>query len=156
MPPARDDKRLLIVVGVFVALAGALFAGVILLATNREVGEKTPLFLGQRRDLTKSIREASPLYFASTFRDQDGFWLDLEDGTLVAYVLERPDPGECTVKWREQRGAYIGECDDEPVERDELDQYPVTIGARDGSPSTSVYVDLRRTIPAPGSGGTAG
>ena len=155
MPPARDDKRLLIVVGVFVALAGALFAGVILLATSREVGEKKPLFLGQRPDLVQSIREASPLYFASPFAD-DGFWLDLEDGTLVAYVLERPDPGECTVKWREQRGAYIGECDDEPVDAADLERYPVTIGARGGSPSNSVYVDLRRTIPAPGSGGTAG
>ena len=64
MPPARDDKRLLIVVGTFVALAGALFAGVILLATNRDVGPPKPLFLGQRSELIERIRDASPLYFA--------------------------------------------------------------------------------------------
>ena len=152
MPPARDDKRLLIVVGVFVALAGALFAGVILLATNRDVGEKQLLFLGQRRDLVQSISEASPLYFASPFADQDGFWLDLEGGELVALVLDTPAPGRCAVKWKEQRGDYI-DCDDRPVAATDLDRYALRIESRDGSPATSVYVDLRKRVPAPDTAG---
>jgi hypothetical protein len=157
VPPTQDDKRLLIVTGVFVALAGLLFAGVLLLATNRSTGEKEPVFLGQRKELIDRIQEGegSPLYFASPFGDQDGFWLDREGGDLVAYVLETPGPGECAVKWRATRNAYI-DCDGNPIDPGELDRYPLAVGSRGGSPRTSVYVDLRRTTPAPGAGGTTG
>jgi hypothetical protein len=156
VPPSRDDKRLLIVTGAFVALAGLLFGAVLLLATNRSTGEKEPVFLGQRKELVERIEDgSSPLYFASPFGDQNGFWLDLEDGDLVAYVLDTPGADECTVKWRDRRDAYI-DCTDTPVDPGDLDRYPLSVGSRDGSPGTSVYVDLRRTIPAPGAGGNTG
>jgi hypothetical protein len=87
------------------------------------------------------------LYFANP-TGGDGFWLDVEDGELVALVLDRPDTKDCVVKWKAQRDAYV-DCNGDALSSNDLDRYKVTIGPRDGSPKNSVYVDLRKISPAP-------
>lgn len=147
VPPSRDDRRLLLVTGSFL-LAGAVFAlGVIWLATMRNESKEGPFYIGVRGALERSIGKASPLYFANPTAG-DGFWLDLEDGTLVALVLDRPGEKDCVVKWKEQRDAYV-DCHDDELQAADLDRYKLTIGPRDGSPNNSVYVDLRKISPAP-------
>jgi hypothetical protein len=144
-----SDRRLLLITGIFVALAGLLFAGVILIATNRDspaADAGKPLFLGLRDPLTAGITDGGPLYFANPFGG-DGFWLDLEDRQLVAYVLQDPGTPDCNVKWKDQESSYL-DCHGAKIARSELDRYQVTIGSRGGSDKTSVFVDLKVVIPA--------
>jgi len=156
VPPARSDRSLLIVTGLLVVAAGLVFTAVLFFATGGDTstGKPAPVFIGLRKGLVDNINEDGPRYQANPFGG-DGFWLDVEDGELVAFVLDSPGPGRCTVKWRESRGAYI-DCHDQPVDPGDLDRYPVIIGSRAGSPDDSVYVDIRTVEPAPGVGGTTG
>jgi len=149
VPFDRRDRRLLVVTGAALVLAAVLFTGVLLLATGTDSSTKRePVFLGTADQLTKEIRGVSPRYYADPFGG-DGFWLDVHDGTLVAYVLNLPGHRDCAVKWREQHNAYVASCTNQAVPVAQLAQYPVLTGSRDGSPGNAVYVDLRRTI-APG------
>ena len=156
VPPARSDRSLIIVTGIFVVVAGLLFTAVLFLATGGDTptGKPAPIFIGPKKGLVDNINEDGPRYYANPF-GHDGFWLDVENGDLVAYVLDTPGAERCTVKWRESRGAYI-DCNDEAVDPGDLDRYPVIIGSRAESPDDSVYVDVRTVDPAPGAGGTTG
>jgi hypothetical protein len=148
MPPSPADRQLLIVTGGFLALAVAILVVVLMLAGGREPdpGPARPLFIGLRRELTGRIAEGGPLYFANPFAG-DGFWLDLEDGHLVALAIDRPGTTDCVVKWKDPRKAYV-DCNDRDLTSSDLDRYPITIGSRGDSPKGSVYVDLRELEPA--------
>jgi len=148
VPPSRSDRQLLLVTGSFLLLAAVFFLGVIWLATIRNESKEGPFYIGVRGALERSISKASPLYFANPSAG-DGFWLDLEDGALVALVIDRPGEKDCVVKWKEQRDAYV-DCHDDELQAAGLDRYKLTIGPRDGSPKNSVYVNLRKVFPAPG------
>ena len=148
MRATTSDRRLLLITGIFLALAGLLFGGVVLIATNRDsppADARKPLFLGLRDPMTSSIEDGGPLYFANPFGD-DGFWVDLEDHQLVAYVLKVPGTN-CNVKWKAQQNSYL-DCHGAKIDRSELDRYEITIGSRNGTPKTSVFVKLHTTIPA--------
>ena len=152
MPAASDDRRLLLFATVFVVIAGLLVAAAIWFATRRDAveGPKKPVFLGLEDVKKKDIRNDGPQYVANPFGDA-GFWLDLDRGELVAYVLTIPRTDGCTVKW--VRTAYVDRCTDREIDPHTLAQYPVIIGSRDGSPAGSVFVDLRREVQPAGPGG---
>ena len=153
MPAARSDRKLLIVTGLGVVLAGALFAGVILLATTNgspSPDSRKPLFLGTESSKKREIRSGGPQYTANPFGDP-AFWIDLRGGHLVAYSVILPGTKHCVVKWKAQQNAYVDQCSKNTVSLDQMNQYLVTIGPRDGSPKDSVYVDLHTIIPAPAS-----
>lgn len=148
MPPTRSDRRLLLVTGSFLLVAAVFFGGVIWLATQRNQPTDGPFFIGLEGALKTHIHEGSPLYFSNPGAG-DGFWLDIENGQVVALVLDqKPGPKDCIVKWKEQRDAYV-DCDDNELQSTDLERYTLTVEARDGSPKTSVYVNLRKTEPAP-------
>jgi len=139
--------------GAIVFLVGIAVAGLLFLATGGTEGTPTdrrPVFLGLQPELRDKIEEGGPLYFASPFGD-NGFWLDLEDGQLVALDIVRPGTEHCIAKWRDPRQAYV-DCDDQDLTSRDLDRFEVIIGkldARDDAPTDAVYVDLRRREPAP-------
>ena len=137
-------------------VAGLLFAGVLFLATadDTATGTPAPIFIGAEQGLIDNINEDGPRYFAHPFGG-DGIWLDVEDGELVAFVLDAPGPDRCTVKWKDPRDAYI-DCNDNPIDPGNLNRYRVIVGSRADSPDDSVYVDIRSIEPAPGAGGTTG
>jgi hypothetical protein len=149
VPPARSDRRLLLITGAFVVLAGLLFAAVLFLATrqNTGTGPKRPLFLGLDAQKRRDIRADGPQYVANPFGGA-GFWLDIEDGTLVALVLDTPAPGSCSAKWKAQRDAYV-DCHGNELTSRDLDRYVITIVPREGSLRNTVYVDVRKVLPAP-------
>jgi hypothetical protein len=149
MPAATSDRRLLVLTGGAVVIAALLFAGVLLLATRHNAGTPSnqPLFLGLEHAKIEEIRNASPQYIANPFGG-DGFWLDVENGKLVALVLDRPGEKHCQVKWKAQQDAYL-DCHANAVTSRELARYKVTVGSRNGSPAQSVFVNLRKVLPAP-------
>jgi hypothetical protein len=150
VPPTRADRRLLLVTATFVVLAGLLFAAVLFLATRQgsETGPRRPLFVGLERPLMKAIRDGGPIYTPNPFAG-DGFWLDLEGGHLVALVLARPGPGHCVVKWKAQQDTYL-DCNGNALTSRDLDRYVLTVGSQANAPKDAVFVDLRKTDPAPG------
>jgi hypothetical protein len=151
VPAAPDDRRVLLFAGGLVALAGLAVAALLFLATggtqDTPSGNK-PLFLGLERELVAKIKEGGPLYFASPF-GENGFWLDLEDGQIVALDIVKPGTQNCKVKWRDPRGAYV-DCDDQDLQVGDLNRFEVTVGKlQKNAPVDAVYVDLRVSEPAP-------
>jgi len=154
VPAAPDDRRVLLFAGTIVLLAGLAVAALIFFATGteRNPSDKKPLFLGLQRELVAKIKEGGPLYFASPF-GENGFWLDLEEGRLVALDIVRPGTAGCKVKWRDPRGAYV-DCEDRDLQVGDLDRFEVTVGKlQQDAPPDAVYVNLRVSEPAPLPGG---
>ena len=158
MPASQADRSLLITTGVMVAIAGVLVAGALYFATSRDAdpGPAGPLTIGPNSTLRSKIADNdSPLYFASPFADVDGFWLDLEDGQLVALVLDTPGAGDCTAKWKQPRLAYI-DCEGRALSSAELDRYEISITRKTEERRREVIVDLRTIEPAPALAGDGG
>lgn len=132
-----------------VVIAGLLFTGVLLLATRNNAGQPSnqPLFLGIETPKIREIKNSSPQYIANPFGG-DGFWLAVEKGKLVALVLDRPGTKNCQVKWKAQINHYL-DCNGNELTSRQLARYKVTIGVRNGSPAHSVFVNLKKTSPAP-------
>jgi hypothetical protein len=151
VPAAPDDRRVLLFAGVIVLVAGLAVAGLLFLATGGTKdtpSSSKPLFLGLRPELVAKIEEGGPLYFASPF-GENGFWLDLEDGEIVALNLVRPGTKDCQVKWRDPRKAYV-DCNDQDLQAADLGRYQVTVGKLDAdAPADAVYVNLKVREPAP-------
>jgi hypothetical protein len=151
VPASPADRRVLVFAGVLVALAGIAVGLLIFFATGGTQdtpSSKEPLFLGIERELLSKIDEGGPLYFASPF-GENGFWLDVEDGKLVALSLVKPGTTDCIVKWRDPRKAYV-DCDDNDLQAADLDRFDVTVGnLQKGAPKDAVYVNLRVSEPAP-------
>ena len=150
VPPSRDDRRLLLVTGSFLLVAAVFALGVLWVATARDSDLTGPIYIGTQRALARNIVEESPRYYAHP-DGGDGFWLDVEDGQLVALVIDRPGEKNCVVKWKEQQDAYV-DCNGDELQSTQLDRYQLTVGPRNGSPKNSVYVNLskRKITPAPG------
>jgi hypothetical protein len=151
VPPNTDDRRVLIFAGVIVLLAGLAVMGLLFLATGGTKDTPSadkPLFLGLRHELSKEIKDASPLYFASPFGD-NGFWLDVENGKIVALNIVRPGTSNCQVKWKESHDAYV-DCNGADLQAADLDRYQVTVGPlQKDAPADAVYVNLKIKEPAP-------
>jgi hypothetical protein len=151
VPAAPDDRRVLLFAGGLVLLAGVAVAALLFLATGGTQDTPSaskPLFLGLERELTAKIEEGGPLYFASPF-GENGFWLDVEDGRVVALDIVKPGTKDCQVKWRDPRGAYV-DCNDQELQAADLDRFTVTVGKlQKDAPSDAVYVNLRVSEPAP-------
>src|SRR5688572_11785965 len=78
MPPTRDDRRLLVFTGVFVAIAAVLFAAAILYATGGQPEAKDgPIYIGPETVKKKGIRDEGPQYVINPIGHRPGFWLDL-------------------------------------------------------------------------------
>ncbi len=149
MPAAPSDRRILVFAVAMVLAAGLLIAAALFFATGGGEGtprQTKPLYLGLSKELRKSIRKGSPLYFANPFAG-NGFWLDLEDGKFVALDLVLPDTSDCTVKWLGRRDSYV-DCHGDDVTSRDLDRYQIELG-KAGDQGQGVYVDLRKRISAP-------
>jgi hypothetical protein len=151
VPASPDDRRVLAFASVLVAIAGIAIAALLFFATGGTQdtpSQHKPLFLGLSPELTKKIETGGPLYFASPFAD-NGFWLDLEDGQLVALDIVKPGTKDCVAKWKDGRQAYV-DCDDNDLHAADLDRFKITVGRlASDSPTDGVYVDLRVRSAAP-------
>ncbi len=158
VPASPADRRVLVFAGLLVALAGIAIGLLLFFATGGTQDTPSsddPLFLGIHRELVKRIDDGGPLYFASPF-GENGFWLDIEDGRLVALDIVKPGTIDCIVKWRDPRKAYV-DCDDNDLQSGDLDRFEVTTGSlQKGAPKNAVYVNLRVSDPAPVQSGGGG
>lgn len=149
VPPARSDRRLIVVTTTMVVLAGLFVGTALFFATggNKATPARKPLYLGPETELRRKIADGGPLYFANPF-GHNGFWLDREAGELVGVALVLPGTRDCRVKWRATRDAYV-DCHDNVVRRRGLDRFEITVVDR-GERKGGVIIDLRERIRAPG------
>ena len=148
MPPAPSDRRLLLATGAFVVLAAAVFAAALFFATGggQAAPKRGPVYIGLARDLRDRLRQGPRLYFAHPFGGT-GFWLDTENGHLVALVARRPGTPSCTVAWRNLDRGYF-DCHGHQLRSLELDRYQLSLPQL-GSEAGGVIVDFRHVSPAP-------
>jgi hypothetical protein len=149
VPPARSDRRLLLVSGVLVVVAGVVFAAALFFATGGgQAAPKTgPVYFGVKRDIVNRIRQDhQPIYSAHPFGGI-AFYFDLENNQLVALIARRPGTKSCVVAWRNLRRGYF-DCHDHQLRALQLDRYQLTfpqLGAKAGG----VIVDFRHVTGAP-------
>jgi hypothetical protein len=147
VPPSRSDRSLLLLAGSAVAIAAVLVGGLMLVITRS--GSDVPeglIFVGYEKSLKDSIHDEGPIYTANPFGD-DGFWVDLENGDVVALVLNRPGTKDCNVKWKEPKHGYV-DCNGAVLSSDQLDRYAVGGGPKD-APKDAVFANLKKVTPAP-------
>jgi len=142
----KGDTRLLVGATLAVVVAGLVVAAAILLLTGRSGTPKLkkPTTFGVAKQVRANIEEGGPLLYAGTSGDT-GFWIALEDGRLVAIVVQQPALG-CHVKWQATRDSFT--CKGRKVRSTQLQRYQVTVPER-GEQKGDFLVDLRRVQPAP-------
>ena len=148
VPPSSSDRRLLLVTGSCVLLAGLLVGALIFLATGGAQGTPSPkpVYIGLESDLRTTLNQGPRLYFAHPFGGT-GFWLDVQDGHLVALVARVPGTSSCTVAWKNlSRGYY--DCHDRLLSARQLDRYALQF-PKSGAEQGGVVVDFRHVDPAP-------
>ena len=149
MASQKGDTKVWIVATLAVVVVGLVIAALILLVTGRA---KTPEIKGsQPFGYAKSLREKAklgPFAYAGN-RGDDGFWVALEDGELVALQIEKPGATSCNVIWRGSRDTFV-DCNGDPIRMDQLARYPTKIAAN-GDHKGLLMVNLGQTIPPPAS-----
>jgi hypothetical protein len=148
VPPAPSDRRLLLATGALVLVAAAVFAAALFFATGggQAAPKRGPVYIGLERDLRNTLKKGPRLYFAHPFGGT-GFWLDAENGQLVALVARRPGTQSCTVAWRNLRRGYF-DCHDHELHSLQLDRYQLSFPQL-GPEAGGVVVDFRHVLPAP-------
>jgi hypothetical protein len=147
---ARADRKLMLITGIVVIAAALFFASVLVFATGSSeptANRNAPLYIGPKRDLVTTLNEGSPLYFANPFGGR-GFWLDRENGELIALDVGSWGDVGCSIKWRGRINTYT-DCHGNHLTIDQIARHPVTeieAGTRKGS----VLVDLDTLNPPPG------
>ncbi|HUI50005.1 MAG TPA: hypothetical protein VL119_15035 [Acidimicrobiia bacterium] len=134
-----SDIKLIASATVAVILAGLFIAGGMLIATSSGSNNPTcgQLDLGKASDIRDRLDTQGPTFV--TGGATCGFWLALEDGTIVAYRVRQPSG--CMVNLRDRGTRWV--CNGNSVEASTLLQYPVsiqTIGTTD-----ALIVDLTST-----------
>ena len=147
---SRADRKLIIITSLVLILAAAFFASVLVFATGTNTptsAEGGPLYIGPERDIITTLDEGSPLYFANPFGGR-GFWVDRENGELIALDVGKWGDTSCSVKWRGHIGTYT-DCHGNHLTQDEIARHPVTV-VESGTRKGSVLVDLDTVDPPPG------
>jgi hypothetical protein len=148
VPPAASDRRLVLVTTASVVFAALVVGTLLYLATGGAQGTPTPkpVYIGLESDLRATLNQGPRLYFAHPFGGT-GFWLDTEDGHLVALVARVPGTQSCTVAWKNlSRGYY--DCHDRLLSARQLDRYALQF-PKSGAEQGGVVVDFRHVDPAP-------
>lgn len=151
----RADRKLILLTSGVLVLAGLFFASVLVFATGGDTprsADDGPLYIGPKQDIVAKLDEGegSPLYFANPFGGR-GFWLDRENGALVALDVGLPDEPDCSIRWRGSKGSYI-DCHGDRLTTAEMARYPVEVGTT-GNRDGGVFVDLDTLQPPPSATG---
>jgi hypothetical protein len=146
---AKSDRTLIFVTSAVLIGAGLFFAAVLLVSPDTgspSSSQSCPLYNGPQRDMRTTLDEGSPLYFANPFGGR-GFWLDREEGSLVALDVGKPGEVTCSVKWRGRVDSYV-DCHGDRLTKADLGRYELTV-IEGGERRGSVFVDLSEVLAPP-------
>ncbi len=148
VPIAKKDVPILVMSTVIVVAAGlAVAAAILFLLPRGETGESSgPVRIGLASSIEKQLEEG-PFFQADPLGGNRSFWVALEDGEIVALVIEAPGRPGCVVDYRGRDETFV-DCDGEPVATETLDRYALTVST-DEATEGALLVDLEEVEPAP-------
>ena len=150
---SKGDVRFFVVTVVAILVAGLSIAAILWVLSGRggqptgRTGEYTAFSAGNAETLTRQIREGGPVFFADPLAGEKGFWIDREQGELVALSVNAPAKDECALRWRASVNRYE-DCDGTRYTSEQLARFTTNIPER-GKQRGLFLVDLRRITPAP-------
>jgi hypothetical protein len=100
---------------------------------------------GQASALRRQVAEGGPVFHADLLAGSKGFWLDTEDGTLVALSVNAPGKDGCVVRWRGSVDRYV-DCDGLRYRSEQLARFTADVPRR-GAQAGQFLIDLRRVQP---------
>jgi len=125
---------------------GLLLAGVLFFQSgDTEPRPREPFAYGQVRDLERNLEEG-PFYIADPFGGDDSIVFALEDGEPVAIAVNQRNMPDCSVKWKEQEGAFA--CGQQRFTSDQLERFATEVPTS-GDDEGILFIDVRRREPAP-------
>jgi hypothetical protein len=144
----KGDARVLVLATLAVLVFGLVIVALILFITGRaktpEIKGSTPF--GVARSIRQKAIDGGPFAYAGNSGD-DGFWIAMEKGKVVALKIQKPGTAGCNVIWRGSRDTFA-DCNNDPIRIDQLARYPVDV-PKQGPNKGLLMVDLSRTIPPP-------
>ncbi len=148
MAQGRSDTRLIVVTSLGILVFGLLVAGTILFITGRAKNPdiKGPIPFGFASTLRQKAKDGGPFAFAGNTGD-NGFWIALEHGKLVALKIKKPGTKDCNVRWRGSMDTFV-DCHDQPIRIDQLARYPTRV-PKSGSQKGVLLVNLSGNIAPP-------
>ena len=152
MASSGSDRRALVFAVASLVVAGVVVAVTILVLTSsgESVDENAPFSIGETDAVESDLEQGGPYYIADPFGD-DGFWVALENGEVVALVLDAPGRQGCAIRWVGRRDRFE-DCDDEPLETTQLERYQLTVPAT-GNREGQILIDLQVVEPPPSPSG---
>ncbi|MBJ7382030.1 MAG: hypothetical protein JHC66_05515 [Acidimicrobiia bacterium] len=148
----RGDVRFLVTTALAIVVIGCSIAAILWVLTGRSGdpkgdSKKTTVFsAGEAKALETQIEEGGPVFFADVLAGSKGFWLDSENGKLVALSVNAPGKRDCSVRWRGSIGNYV-DCDKVNYKSIQLLRFESNI-ATTGNEKGLFIVDLRSPLPA--------
>jgi hypothetical protein len=103
-----------------------------------------PFFAGLQNRLTTLITADGPVFYPDPNRGNRGFYLDVEDGKIVALHVIVPGTDSCAVQWDRAQKRYL-DCHGAAVDPSVLERYLVTTQGE--GDKTAIFVDLRTVTP---------
>jgi hypothetical protein len=137
-----SDIKLIVSATVAVIFAGLFIAGGMLIATSS--GSKNPicgqLNVGKASDVRERVQTQGPSFV--TNGASCGFWLALDNGTIVAYRVKQPSG--CSLNLRDRATRWV--CGGNVIATADLAQYKV--GYQTVGTTEAVIVDLSPSDPS--------
>src|SRR5664279_5319729 len=132
MASRRGDTRFIVVTTLAVLVFGLVVAAIILLITGRAKNPeiKGPVAFGIARNIRATAKAGGPYAFAGNSGD-DGFWMAIEDGKLVALKIQKPGTKDCNVIWKGSRNTFV-DCNGDAIKMRQLARYPIDIPTKGG------------------------
>ncbi|MGZ4803615.1 MAG: hypothetical protein ACXVKA_16260 [Acidimicrobiia bacterium] len=148
MARRRGDTRVIVAATLGVLVLGLVIAAAILLITGRAKNPeiKGPVAFGIARSLKQKAEDGGPFAFAGNSGD-DGFWIAIEHGKLVALKIRKPGTKDCNVIWKGSKNTFV-DCHGTPLRTEQLARYPIRIPTKGGDKGV-LLVDLSGNVPPP-------
>jgi hypothetical protein len=150
MASRKGDTRVWVVATLGVIVLGLVIAAAILLITGRaktpEIKGSTPF--GVANSIRQKAKDGGPFAYAGNSGD-DGFWVAIEDGKLVALKIQKPGTKSCNVIWKGSKNTFV-DCNGDPIRMDQLARYATKV-PKTGGFKGLLMVDLSKTLPPPAS-----
>jgi hypothetical protein len=150
MTSRRGDTRVIVLATLAVLVFGLVIAAGILLISGRAKNPqiKGSIPFGVASSIRQKAKDGGPFAYAGN-RGDDGFWVAIENGRLVALRIQKPGTKGCNVIWRGSKNTFV-DCNSKPIRMDQLARYATRV-PKTGHDKGLLMVDLSRTIPAPAS-----
>lgn len=146
--PQPDTRLLVVTAGLAIVGAGVVVALLLLVATGGGGKVQAPgeIDLGLARGLETRVGDGGPVYYPGT-RGDNGLWLAIEHGQLVAVAAQLPGRSRCALVWKGSIDRFV-DCKGRRHRSDELARYPLRVRTQ-GSRQGALLVDVRHLLPPP-------